>query len=80
MALYPNIGLREFTAIISDTRPKAGSKIIYTDDIVFSSSNLINSHLSTYPKSVSKYLANFSATYSSNEIISFLKKAADILV
>ena len=64
----------------SDKVSEIGSKIIYTDDIVFSSSNLINSHLSTYPKSVSKYLAKFSATYSSNEIISFLKKAAELKV
>ena len=30
MALYPKIGLREFTAITSDTMPRAGNKIIYT--------------------------------------------------
>ena len=33
----------------ADKVSEIGSKIIYTDDIVFSSSNLINSHLSTYP-------------------------------
>ena len=37
-----------------------GGQIAFTDDITFSSSNLINKHLQVHPRNVSDYLARFS--------------------
>lgn len=57
-----------------------GGKLIFTDDITFSSSSLINRHLSAFPEPVRDYLANFSSRYSSDDVIQVLKNAQPLKV
>lgn len=62
---------------------KYGGKLIYTDDeIIFSSSHLLNVHFDTYPESTKKYLQKLRQTYSDNQIIDrlLLLKGKKILV
>ena len=64
----------------ADKIEEIGSKIIFTEDITFSSSNLINSYLPTYPEEVSRYLSDFSRRHDLNEVVSFLEKASQLNV
>jgi len=57
-----------------------GGQIVYTDDIVFSSTNLINRNLPVFSESVSRYLADFSGRYSSDDIVRYLEGAASMKV
>jgi rfaE bifunctional protein nucleotidyltransferase chain/domain len=50
-----------------------GGRIHFTDEITFSSSALINQHLSVYPPETEKYLEKFRQRYSEDEIISRLQ-------
>jgi len=47
---------------------KRGGRIYYTEDLTFSSSNLINRHLSSNSEDVENYLADLRATFSIAEI------------
>jgi len=50
-----------------------GGKIVFTnDDVVFSSSHLINEHLESYPTQTKQYLDSLRQTYTSEEIIDLL--------
>ncbi len=49
-----------------------GGEIAFTDDITYSSSNLINRYMSPFPKEVSDFLADFSKRYSSEKILGYL--------
>ncbi len=57
-----------------------GGELVFTDDIVFSSSNLINKHFAVFPKEVTDYLAGFSQRYKPDEVIEWLKKAENLKV
>ncbi len=57
-----------------------GGQIVFTDDIVFSSSSLINRHLSNFSEEVSAYLTAFSNRYSSNDIFKYLDDAKNFKV
>jgi len=57
-----------------------GGKIAFTDDITFSSSNLINRHFSNHSKELSKYLAEFSKQHSIDQITGYLKGARELKV
>lgn len=61
---------------------EVGGQLVFTDDITFSASSLINKHLPLFPKGVSDYLANFSQRYSSNDILGFINnsKSLNVLV
>ncbi|MFQ6027614.1 MAG: PfkB family carbohydrate kinase [Dehalococcoidia bacterium] len=52
-----------------------GGKIAFTEDIVFSSTNLINQHMPVFPQEVSQYLSDFSRRYSAGEVIQTLENA-----
>ncbi|MEN3369768.1 MAG: hypothetical protein V7609_1911 [Verrucomicrobiota bacterium] len=58
----------------------AGGQLVFTQDITFSSSNLLNRHFSTYSKEMTAYLASFASRHSIDEILSFLKGAKDLKV
>jgi len=45
-----------------------GGQIYYTEDITFSSSTLINRHLSSYSPAVNEYLADLRGTYTPSQI------------
>ncbi|MCH8346744.1 MAG: hypothetical protein IIC87_07460, partial [Chloroflexi bacterium] len=57
-----------------------GGQLVFTDDITFSASQLINRHLPVFPKEVSEYLAGFSTRYSSAEVLRYLEGAEALKV
>ncbi len=59
---------------------KGGGRLVFTDDITFSSSNLINRHLSGFSKEVSDYIASFSTRHSIDSVLGYLKNATGLKV
>jgi rfaE bifunctional protein nucleotidyltransferase chain/domain len=57
-----------------------GGKIVFTEDITFSSSNLLNRHFPSFPKEVSEYLAAFSVRHPTDEVLGYLKGAKDLKI
>jgi rfaE bifunctional protein kinase chain/domain/rfaE bifunctional protein nucleotidyltransferase chain/domain len=57
-----------------------GGSIVFTDDIVFSSSNLINEYLPTFSEETRSYLAKFSKKYSVDEVLGYLNSAKSLRV
>jgi len=57
-----------------------GGEIVFTEDIVFSSSGLINQYLSQYPDSVKEYLTAFAMKTPADEVLKYLRGAADLKV
>lgn len=51
-----------------------GATMAFTEDIVFSSTNLINRYLSSFPEKVQKYLDLFRQRYSLDEVLGHLQK------
>lgn len=52
-----------------------GGQIVFTDDIMFSASKLINRHLPVFPEEVSAYLSHFSSRFNSDMILKYLDNA-----
>lgn len=52
---------------------RAGGKVVFTHDITFSSSKLINEHMDTFPKETRDYLKNIANKYSTEKIVEQLK-------
>src|SRR5215467_5537186 len=52
-----------------------GGRLAFTDDVVFSSSTLLNRHFGVFPERTEQFLEKFSAKYSSGEIIRWLESA-----
>jgi rfaE bifunctional protein nucleotidyltransferase chain/domain len=50
-----------------------GGKIVFTDDITFSSTSLLNEHFGVFPTETKDYLHSFRQKYSHEEIISMLQ-------
>lgn len=57
-----------------------GATFAYTDDIVFSSSNLINRYLSTFSEEVNNYLTLFRKRYTLDSILALLDRMAALRV
>ena len=57
-----------------------GGQIVFTDDIVFSASSLINKHLYVFPEAVGSYLADFSSRHTIDEILSYLNRVRELKV
>lgn len=57
-----------------------GGKLVFTEDIVFSSSSLINRHMPIFPKEVNDYLAHFSSRYGPDDILAYLERARELKV
>ena len=57
-----------------------GGKLAFTDDIVFSSSGLINKYASPFPSEVNDYLAGLSTRYKTEEIFDYIKQARSLKV
>jgi rfaE bifunctional protein kinase chain/domain/rfaE bifunctional protein nucleotidyltransferase chain/domain len=55
-------------------------ELVFTDDITFSSSSLINNHLPVLPKEVRDYLTAFTSGKSVDDVISYLHGARDLRV
>lgn len=57
-----------------------GGKLVFTDDIVFSSSSLINRHMPSVPKEAAAYLIEFAKRHPADELIGYLNGAAKLRV
>jgi rfaE bifunctional protein nucleotidyltransferase chain/domain len=55
-----------------------GAKIAFTEDIVFSSTNLINRYLSNLPKEIEKYLEFFRERYTLEELLALIDNMASL--
>lgn len=57
-----------------------GGQLVFTDEITFSSSNLINRHMQPFPQKVKDYLTAFGAEHSAKEVNGYLEKARGLKV
>jgi rfaE bifunctional protein nucleotidyltransferase chain/domain len=57
-----------------------GGKIVYTHDITFSSSSLINEYFSPYPPEVMDYLKSFKSRYSVDDVMNCIDALQDLSV
>lgn len=57
-----------------------GGSLVFTEDITFSSSNLINRYLPVLPKETTDYLRKFSAKYRPEDILGYLERARQLKV
>ena len=57
-----------------------GGKLVFTDEITFSSSTLLNRHMSIFPKEVNDYLAEFRRNFSVDDVTAFITRASSLRV
>jgi len=57
-----------------------GGRLAFTDDVVFSSSTLLNRHFGVFPEPTEQFLHKFSNKYTSDQIISWLEAARKLKV
>lgn len=57
---------------------EAGARVEYTEDIVFSSSQLLNRHFSLFPPKTDAWLRKFRERYSAEEVIRYLEDAVSL--
>lgn len=57
-----------------------GGKIVFTQDITFSSSKLLNEHLDVFPKETREYLKKLSSKHDIDDIVGYFKKAEGLKV
>lgn len=56
----------------------AGGRIHFTSDIVFSSSSLINTYYSPFPRHVAEYLQGFSRRHEAGRVLELLERAGSL--
>jgi cytidyltransferase-like protein len=59
---------------------EVGGRLAFTDDVVFSSSTLLNRHFGVFPQLTEQFLETFSARHSSAEILGWLDAARRLKV
>jgi rfaE bifunctional protein nucleotidyltransferase chain/domain len=59
---------------------EVGGEIAFTDDLVYSSSGLINQYLSPYPDAVRDFLADFAARHTADDVLAPLRAAENLRV
>ena len=57
-----------------------GGTIVYTEDITFSSSKLLNDYFEVFPRETKNYLNNFKRRYSADDVIGSLKSMGHLNV
>jgi rfaE bifunctional protein kinase chain/domain/rfaE bifunctional protein nucleotidyltransferase chain/domain len=57
-----------------------GGKLVFTDDIVFSSSSLLNRHMPSLPKDAAEYLIEFAKSHPPDELLGYLNGAKKLRV
>lgn len=57
-----------------------GGEILYTNDIVFSSSKIINSQMNVYSDETEKWLNQYRSLFSSEEVCSWIEKLSNLKV
>lgn len=73
----------DFTGKINDEECAViatGGELKFTDDVVFSSSHLLNRFFSNYSDEVTTYLNQFKLKYSFNDIVSYMQKTQKLKV
>lgn len=63
-----------------ETVRQAGGRMVFTEDITFSSSALINQYVAAYSEDVREYLTDFARRYSADDALSYLKGAQSLKV
>lgn len=58
----------------------AGGRLHFTDDITFSSSELLNTHFDVYPEEAQAFLKDFRRRYSADQVIERLEALKDLKV
>lgn len=59
---------------------KVGGELVFTDEITFSSSKLINQHFSSFSKEVTDYLSDFSKRYSAGDVNNYIHGSKSLKV
>ena len=59
---------------------RIGGSLVFTNDITFSSSSLINRNMPVFPQEVVDYLADISSRYSSDDVVKYLDNARNLKV
>ncbi|MCC7145418.1 MAG: adenylyltransferase/cytidyltransferase family protein [Phycisphaeraceae bacterium] len=75
--------LKDFSGAVAEeeqTVRAVGGRIAFTEDITFSSSSLINRHLSQFPPAVRDFLAGFAGRHEIDAVLGYLKNAQDLTV
>lgn len=67
-------------ALEEEAVTEVGGQLVFTDDISYSSSSLINRHLPAFPREVSDYLSQFSRRYSMDQILGYLDQLRSLKV
>ncbi|MBU1694058.1 MAG: adenylyltransferase/cytidyltransferase family protein [Verrucomicrobia bacterium] len=57
-----------------------GARLAFTEDIVFSSSHLINTHMSLFPVEVKEYLQLFKSRYTLDQVLQAINRLSDLKV
>jgi rfaE bifunctional protein kinase chain/domain/rfaE bifunctional protein nucleotidyltransferase chain/domain len=57
-----------------------GGRLVFTDDITFSSSALLNQHMSVFTEEVQGYLGDFRRRYSIDDVLGFINRARNLRV
>lgn len=63
-----------------ETVESVGGQMVFTADITFSASNLVNKHLSVFSREATEYLTEMSDRYTAADIIKYLENARDLKV
>lgn len=63
-----------------DAVEAVGGQMVFTEDLQFSSSKLINAYLDTYPQHVMEYLKNIASKYELNYVLETLASIKDIKI
>lgn len=62
------------------TVQSVGGKFIYTDDVIFSSSKIINEYLDSYPPKMKRFLDDFKSENTAEELVADLVSLSDIKI
>lgn len=57
-----------------------GGRMIFTDDITFSSSNLINRFMPQFAPATAEYLASFAGRYKQEQVLGYIERASSLRV
>jgi rfaE bifunctional protein nucleotidyltransferase chain/domain len=63
-----------------ETVKRVGGRIAFTTGATFSSTSLVNQHMSTLPPDVQAYLADFARRHPAGEVLDFVEKARGLKV
>jgi rfaE bifunctional protein nucleotidyltransferase chain/domain len=77
---HPDDDVTGMIELERETVERFGGRLQFTDDIVFSSSSLINEHLDVLDPEVKEYLADLRGRYGLNQILTLLERASDYKV